>query len=80
MLKRSCILEEWSLSLEQSAQDGSTTRTPNTSREYTNVHDVGTKLTVLVQLSDRAWMVCYRLKHRHWTISDHLEGMHGCPT
>lgn len=61
MLKRACVWKEWPLSQGQSVQDGSTTRTPNTSREYIKVHDVGTKLTILEQLSDRAWMVCYRL-------------------
>jgi hypothetical protein len=80
MLKRACVWEIWPLSQGQSAQDGSTTRTPNTSREYTKGHDAGTKLTILEQLSDRAWMVCYILVYWNWTTSDRLEGTRGCPT
>ena len=47
MLKRACVWENWPLSQGQSVHDGSTTRTPNTSREYTKGHDAGTKLTIL---------------------------------
>lgn len=80
MLKRACVWKEWPLSQGQSVQDGSTTRTPNTSREYNRGHDVGAMLTILEQLSDRAWMVRYKSVYWNWTISDQREGTRGCPT
>ena len=42
LLKRACVWKDLPLSQGQSVQDGSTTRTPNTSREYIKVHDEGT--------------------------------------